>query len=260
MILILREFFCLHRKFLLLNLVSRNIKLKYRKSYLGLFWTILAPAFSALIYFLVFKFVMKVQVPNYLSFVLSGILAWGFFSNALSSGLESIVGNYGLVSKVPIPLNVFALNEAISLFVNFILSQPILLILMALTGAPFTANLLYLPVLYFLLFIQAYSLSLVLSVLFVFFRDLRHLLSLALQMLFYMTPVVYSQHMIPEKFNSLMYWHPLFFIFEGIHSICSTGEKMDSVHLLTSFLWTLFIFLIAILVFEKKRNFLAEKI
>lgn len=260
MVKLLREFFCLHRKFLLLNLVTRNIKLKYRKSYLGLFWTILAPAFSALIYFFVFKLVMKVQVPNYLTFILSGILAWGFYSNALSSGLESIVGNYGLVSKVPIPLNVFALNESISLFVNFILSQPILFVLMYFTEAPFTINLLYLPLLYSLLFIQAYSLSLILSVLFVFFRDLRHLLALVLQMLFYMTPVVYSQDMIPERLSLLTYLNPHFFIFEGIHLICSSGQPMNQNHFMASILWTVLIFGVAIIVFAKNRSFLAEKI
>lgn len=257
---ILREFFCLHRKFLLLNLVTRNIKLKYRKSYLGLFWTILAPAFSALIYFFVFRFVMKVQVPNYLTFILSGILAWGFFATTLSSGLESIVGNYGLVSKVPIPLNVFALNESITLFINFILSQPILILAMSITGAPFTINLLYLPLLYSLLFIQAYSLSLILSVLFVYFRDLRHLLALVLQMLFYMTPVVYNQDMIPKNLTVYTYLIPHFFIFEGIHLVASSGSAMASDHILASIVWTIVIFAAAIILFAKKRNFLAEKI
>lgn len=260
MVNILREYFCLHRKFLLLNLVTRSIKLKYRKSYLGLFWTILAPAFSALIYFFVFKFVMKVQVPNYLTFLLSGIMAWGFYATALSSGLESIVGNYGLVSKVPIPLNVFALNESLTLFINFILSQPVLILAMAITGAPFTWSLLYLPILYIMLFIQAYSLSLILSFMFVYFRDLRHLLSLILQMLFYMTPVVYSQDMIPTHLAIFTYFIPHFFIFEGIHMAVASGEIMPTDHFLTSLIWTALIFITAILTFVNKRHFLAEKI
>lgn len=256
----IKEFFCLNRKFLLWNLISRNIKLKYRKSYLGLFWTVLAPAFSALIYYFIFKFVMKVQVPNYLTFILSGIMAWGFYSSTLMGGLESIVGNHGLISKVPIPLNIFALNESTALFVNFILSQPILLIIMYFTNAPFTLNLLYLPFFYFLLYIQSYSISLILSILFVYFRDLRHLLGLILQMMFYLTPVVYHKEMVPKSMEVYFYLIPHFYIFEGIHDICSAGKSIEQIHIVTSSLWTLIIFISSLLFFNLKKNYLAEKI
>lgn len=256
----LREFFCLHRKFLLYNLISRSIKLKYRKSYLGLMWTVLAPAFSAIIYFFVFRFVMKVEVPNYMTFILSGIIAWGFFSASLTNGLESIVGNYSLVSKVPIPLNVFSLNETVTLFINFLISQPILLLIMFLTNTPFTINLLYLPLLYLLLFLQGYSLALLLAILFVYFRDLRHLLALVLQMLFYMTPIVYSLDMVPEKLLNYTYLIPHFYIFEGIHRVVARGIPIKMSELCVSMTWTIGIFLSSMIIFFKSRHILAEKI
>lgn len=260
MVKIFREFFCLHRKFLLFNLISRSIKLKYRKSYLGLLWTALAPAFSAMIYFFVFRFVIKVQVPNYMTFILSGILAWGFFSASLTNGLESIVGNYGLVSKVPIPLNVFALNECVTLFINFLISQPILLLIMFFTNTPFTVNLLYIPLLYLFLFLQGYSLALLLAILFVYFRDLRHLLALLLQMLFYMTPIVYTMDMVPEKLIGYTYFIPHFYIFEGIHRVVAKGTPMGMMELATSATWTVGIFFSTMLIFYKTRHILAEKI
>ena len=92
------EVFCLHRKFLLFNLIKRNLKLKYRQSYLGIFWTVLAPALNAGVYFVVFSFVMRVQLPHYLVFMFSGLLAWVFFSISLAHGMESIVNNYSLIS------------------------------------------------------------------------------------------------------------------------------------------------------------------
>lgn len=260
MVTIVKEFFCLHRKFLLWNLVSRNIKMKYRRSYLGLFWTVLAPATSALIYYFVFKHVMKVQIPNYLSFILAGIMAWGYYSATLLGGLESIVGNQGIISKVPVPLNVFALNEATTLFINFLLSQPVLFIIIFITGAPITMNLAFLPLLYFLLYIQAYSISLVLALSFVYFRDLRHLLSLVLQMLFYMTPVVYQADMVPNSMKPFVILIPHFYIFEGIHCATALGTNVNQIHLAIAVTWTLVIFIIAMFIFNFKKNYLAEKI
>ena len=260
MLKLLREFFCLHRKFLLWNLISRNIKLKYRRSYLGLFWTVLAPATSALIYFFVFKHVMRVEVPNYLTFILSGIMAWGYYSSALMGGLESIVGNQGLLSKVPMPLNVFALNEATTLFINFLLSQPVLFLVVLFTDTPITWNLLYLPFFYFLLYIQAYSLALILAILFVYFRDLRHLLALVLQMLFYLTPVVYQANMVPEMAKSIVFLIPHFYIFEGIHNVTALGLPIGNKELLICSVWTIVIFICAMIYFNYKKNFLTEKI
>jgi ABC-type polysaccharide/polyol phosphate export permease len=203
---------------------------------------------------------MKIEVTHYMAFILSGILAWGFFSATMTNGLESIVGNYGLVSKVPIPLNVFALNESITLFINFLISQPILLLIMFFTNTPFTINLLYLPLLYSFLFLQGYSLALLLAILFVYFRDLRHLLVLLLQMLFYMTPIVYSLDMVPEKLLSYTYLVPHFYIFEGIHRVVARGMPMGMAELGVSATWTIGIFFSTMIIFFKTRHILAEKI
>jgi hypothetical protein len=203
---------------------------------------------------------MKVNVPNYLSFILAGIMAWGYYSSTLLGGLESIVGNQSILSKVPMPLNAFALNEATTLFINFILSQPVLFLVMFVTDTPITLNLLYLPIFYFLLYIQSYSLALVLAIIFVYFRDLRHILSLVLQMLFYMTPVVYQASMVPQKMVPFVFLIPHFYIFEGIHNVTAVGVMPNPEHLLVSIVWTFIIFICALIFFNLKKNFLTEKI
>ncbi len=238
------NYFCLDRKFLLHNLVSRNIKLKYRKSYLGIFWTILAPISTAVVYFTVFKFIMRVQVENYAVYVLSGTMAWGFYSTAIVQSTESLLGNQSLISKIPIPVNIFPLSETTTLFVNLILSMPVLLGASLFTSVPFGWTWLLLPYLFALLFLQGYSLGLIGAIAFVYFRDLRHLLGILFQILFYLNPIIYGIEMVPEKYRFALWILPSPFIFEGIHTIFAHGAFHEWRGLLPSTLWTI-LFVIA---------------
>ncbi|MBY0316797.1 MAG: hypothetical protein K2Q26_14855, partial [Bdellovibrionales bacterium] len=120
----------LQKKFLIYNLVLRNIKLKYRSSFLGFFWTLLVPISNALIYIYVFKFVMKVNIPTYSTFIVSGILHWGLYLSTVSLGMESIVGNSPLIGKVPIPPRVFVFCEAFTGLINFVFALPVLFAIM----------------------------------------------------------------------------------------------------------------------------------
>src|SRR4051794_1756265 len=87
------DLFCLGKKFLVFNLVSRNLKIKYHRSVLGLFWTLINPLAITLIFYFVFKVVLNVQIPHYLAFILSGMLPWSFFNQTMMEGMEAIVAN-----------------------------------------------------------------------------------------------------------------------------------------------------------------------
>lgn len=258
---LMAEYFCFHKKFLLHNLVSRNIKLKYRKSYLGLFWTILAPVATAVVYFSVFRFIMKIQIENYAVYVLSGTMAWGFYSTAIVQGTESIFANHSLLSKIPIPVNIFPLTETTTLFVNFLFSLPVLLGASMITKVAFSwVWLVILPYLFILLFLQAYALGLIGSIGFIYFRDLRHLLGILFQILFYLNPIIYGIDMVPEKYHYLLYLLPTPFIFEGIHSIFAQGKFENWNGLIPSTLWTAFFILISIACLKRFKTRIVEMI
>src|SRR3954471_24738544 len=93
------DFFCFGKKFLVFNLVSRNLKIKYRRSVLGVFWTLLSPLAMAVIYYFVFRVVLNVRIDHYAVFILSGVLPWSFFGVTTLEGLDSILGNGSLISK-----------------------------------------------------------------------------------------------------------------------------------------------------------------
>jgi ABC-type polysaccharide/polyol phosphate export permease len=254
------DIFCTKKKFLVLNLVGRNLKLKYRRSILGILWTLLVPAASAATYYLVFQFVMKVPIPNYLLFIICGILPWNFLSQSITQGVESIVANYPLLSKAPIPGQVFTYTETITSWVNLMLSTPVVLSIAFVTGAPFGWQLvLYFPLMV-LLFIQGYSLSYMFAVLFVYFRDFRHLSGIFVQLWFYATPVLYSHDLIPKDYHWIVAINPCGYIFTMLHKIWVTGESINLSEALGAIGWTCFLFILATLICRHFSNSLVEKI
>jgi ABC-type polysaccharide/polyol phosphate export permease len=231
------DFFCLGKKFLVFNLVGRNLKIKYRRSFFGVLWTLLSPLAMALVYFFVFKVILKVQIPHYLAYILSGILPWTFFAQSLMEGMESLVGNLGLISKVPIPLQIFPYVGTLTNLVTLFLSLPILVGASLLTGVSLGLSVVLLPFYFFLLFLITYSFSICLSLLFVYFRDLRHLMGIIIQIWFYSTPVIYDAHQIPERFRWVLYVNPIGTIFTGLHQVLVRGDWPTSADFSVSLAW-----------------------
>jgi ABC-type polysaccharide/polyol phosphate export permease len=222
------DLFCLGRKFLVYNMVSRNLKTKYRRSVFGVFWTVLTPFAMGTVYYFVFKLVLKIQIPHYVAFIMSGVLPWTFFSQTLMEGMESIVGNWALVTKVPIPLQTFPFTGALTNLVTLILAVPILLVAALVSDVHLGFSLVLLPVYFVLIFLLAYGFALILSITFVFFRDLRHLMGIVMQIWFYATPVVYSEAMIPARFRWVFWINPVAPVLSGIRSILVEGAWPDA--------------------------------
>jgi len=211
------DFFCLGKKYLVFNMVSRNLKSKYHRSVLGVFWTLVNPLAMALVYYFVFKGILRVKQDHYLVFILCGQFPWNFFVQSLMEGLESLVGNLGLISKVPVPIQIFPFVGAVTNLVTLFLSLPILLGVALISHLSIGIALVCLPYYLVLLFLMCYSISLVLSIAFVFFRDLRHLMSIVMQVWFFATPVIYADTMIPERYHWIIYANPVGTIFVGLH-------------------------------------------
>lgn len=252
------DFFCVNNKFLVYNLVSRNLKLKYRMSYLGVLWTLIVPAATALVYYVVFQHVIKIQIENYLFFLLLGTLTWNFFASCVSQGMESVVSNQGLLNKTQIPLQVFPLSETLTLLINYIFSTPIILLVALLMDANLTSSLFQFPILLFFLALQAYSFATLLSLLYVYFRDFKHLISIVLQIWFYLTPVIYKADMIPEKYRPLLWANPVGHIIKGIQDVVIFGQTQSIPELAGSAAWTLLVFLVAATVYKHLHKTVVE--
>ncbi len=256
----LKVLFGFKNKYLIYNILSRNLKLKYRRSYLGFLWTVLVPGANALVYFYVFNQVMKIQIPNHLLFLLSGILPWTFFSCSVMQCMESVLLNHNLLNKVPLPPHIFPLSEVITAFVNYLFSIPVLILIQIYMIGFQPLGVLNLILLSTLLFIQAYGIGLILSYVFVFLRDLRHLIGIVIQIWFYITPIVYTRDMIPEKFNFIIMANPVALVFEQIHTTFVLKGELNLHSFLYSALWTLGIAILAFSFFKKFNNTIVENI
>ena len=254
-----QDIFCLNKKNLVANLISRNLKIKYRQSILGLLWTILIPAFTALVYYVVFHFVIKVRMENYLFFILCGLLPWQFVSSCLLQGLESIQGNHHLLNKVPMPPQAFPLAETLTLFLNLILSVPILIVVGFASGISPSSSWLLIPLIILALFFITYFWAFILAIIYIFFRDLKHLMSIGVQILFYATPVLYNQAMIPENFFPWLYLNPWAGIFLSSQKILVLGQFPSREDLLSMGVWVVVLAAVSFILLRKFRYVLAEK-
>jgi lipopolysaccharide transport system permease protein len=188
-------------------LVVRELKVRYKRSLFGLLWTMLNPLLLMVVYTVVFTTIMPSPQRNFSVFLLSALLPWLYFSTAVSQGLASVLGNQDLIRKVRVPQAVFPLSVVGSNFVNFALSlAPLFLIMLALRQ-PFSASLLFLPVATLILTAFVSGVTLLLASATVFFRDVRHLTEVLLQVLFYLSPVIYSVDQIAHR---EAWWYRLF--------------------------------------------------
>jgi ABC-2 type transport system permease protein len=192
---------------LLGNLVRKELKVKYKNSVLGFVWTLLNPTLYLVVFSLVFQEVLRVQVPYYAIFFLSGLLVWNFFSTALGAGTGSITGNAQLVQKVWFPREILPLAAIGAAMVHFFLQA---LVLVAALGifrrAPSTEYLVALPVAFVVLLILAAALAIALSAINVYLRDTEHLLELALLAWFWLSCVVYPYRQVAERLGPSREW------------------------------------------------------
>jgi lipopolysaccharide transport system permease protein len=188
-------------------LVVRELKVRYKRSLLGMLWTMLNPLLLMVVYTVVFTTILPAALPNFSIFLLAGLLPWLYFSTALMQGLMSVLVNQELVRKIRLPQAVFPLSVVGSNLVNFSLSLvPLFLVMLALRQ-PFTPALLFLPVAALILTVFCAGVTLFFATATVFFRDVRHLTEVALQMLLYLSPVLYDLKQLGEHKT---WWFSLF--------------------------------------------------
>lgn len=185
-------------------LVARDLKVRYKRSVLGMFWSLLNPLMQMAVYSFVFSTVLKVGTEAYPVFLLSGLLPWGLFVGSVSGSAGSLLSNAGLIRKVQVPQAVYPLSIVGSKFVDLALSLiPLTLLSFYYGKYPAPSWLFVLPAAVFMLALSA-GFSLAISSLTVFFRDTKHLIDIVLQIWFYLTPILYPYDALERIPNRLI--------------------------------------------------------
>jgi len=172
-------------------LVSRDLKVRYKRSVLGMGWTLLNPLLQMGVYTLVFSTIMRVDVPQFPVFLLSGLLPWTLISTSITGAAHCLLNNQGLIRKVAVPQMVYPVAVVASKLVDLLLSLLPLALLALLLGRPPGPSWVALAPALILLTVFSTGLALLFSSLTVFYRDMRHLVDILIQVWFYVTPVIY---------------------------------------------------------------------
>ncbi len=215
-------------------LTQKELKVRYKGSFLGYLWSIANPLAFALVFFVVFKVVMRVGIPDYPLFLIAGLFPWHWFQNSVNGSANAFIGNASLVKKLNFPRLIIPLTGVLDDLIHFLLSIPVIVFFLLLYGKGPAASWLYgVPLLILAQFILIYGIALAVSSINVFFRDLERLVALLTMLLFYVTPIIYSETMIPQGFEALVTLNPL-----ATLTIAWRRLLLDGSLDLASLLWT----------------------
>ena len=244
---------------LVMALLVRQLKIRYRGSILGFVWTFLNPLLLMAVYALVFRFYMRLAVPNYALLLLVGLLPWTWFSSSLLEGTNSILGGSALVTKSLFPTEILPTVVVLSNMVNFLLSVPLLVIAAWLYGVPLSplAWLCLVPV----VVLQAlFTLGLVLALaaLNVHYRDVQHIITNLMLLWFFLTPIVYPASQVPERFQIILWLNPVALFVETYHAAFVSASLPDAQTLGMLGVYTLGSLLIGARIFDGYRDTFPE--
>jgi ABC-type polysaccharide/polyol phosphate export permease len=196
-------------------LAMKELRVRYKRSVLGFVWALLNPLLMMIVLTLVFGTIMRFSIDHYAIFLLSMLLPWTFFTQALTYSVESVVGNADLLKKVHIAKVVFPVAAVVSNIVNFLLSLIPLALLVLVLRFPLHWTWIYLPVPMLGLFLFTLGTSLFLAAINVFFRDISHIIQIILSAWFYFSPIIYSLDFIPAKHRWLFKLNPMLYVLNG---------------------------------------------
>lgn len=210
---------------LIRELVARDLKLKYRRSFLGYLWSILNPLLIMIVLTIVFTKMLGKGIENYPVYLLSGRLMYDFLKNSTTNAMKSVTGNASLLKKVYMPKYIFTLAKVTSCMVDMVFSIGALMIVMVATGAKFYLEFLLIPLVIVQIYIFCCGLGFFLAQLNVFFRDMQHIYNAVLTAWLYLTPIMYKVDFLPEKIRFVVQtFNPLYYYIEQFRDMVCYGR------------------------------------
>jgi lipopolysaccharide transport system permease protein len=208
---------------LLRSLVDRDMKLLYKRSVLGIAWTLINPLLQLAVFIFVFQRVIPIEIPNYSSFVFTGLLVWTWFQNSLFQSTRVIIANRPLIRQPGFPTAILPIVITTKGLIHFVLGLPVLVIFLLVDGAELKPVILLLPILQALQFALTVSLAYLLAALNVTFRDTQHTLGVVLQLFFYLTLIFYDFKNVPPAYQFLYNLNPMVHIVTAYRDVLMQG-------------------------------------
>jgi len=245
---------------LLKSNVRKEIRGKYKGSFLGVLWSFVNPLLMTLVYAIVFPFLLKSSQPHYTTFIVIAVLPWNWFTTTISQGTSTILANGGIIKKVYFPREILPISVVTSGLVNFLISCLIIAIFLIFSGIGFSPYILFLPLIIIVQYILQLGLILITSSINVYVRDAEYIINFFVSMLFYATPVLYSMSMFPTWVQGILRLNPMTTIIESYRNIFYYQQAPDLMMLGIVFLVSIGILLLGFFIFKKLEKGFAEEL
>ncbi|MDR3432623.1 MAG: ABC transporter permease [Rouxiella aceris] len=191
-------------------ITEKELKVRYKSSFFGYLWSIANPLLFAMIYYFIFKMIMRVQIPNYTVFIITGLFPWQWFASSTSNSLFSFLANAQIIKKTVFPRSVIPMSNVLMESLHFLCTIPVIIVFLYIYNMSPDWNWIWgIPLIGLAQILLMLGIALMLSTLNLFFRDLERFISLGIMLLFYCTPILYSGDMIPQEYKFLIDYNPL---------------------------------------------------
>ncbi len=239
---------------LLFELIKKDLKVKYKRSMLGVFWSILNPLLMMVVMSIVFSYLFRFEIKNYPVYILSGIIFWNFFSTSTNLSSFSLISNASLLKKVYFPRAILVISVVLSQFINLLYALIPLVFIMIIFKTPVDLSIIFIifPLLFLLLF--TIGISLILSILSAYFTDIGYIYQIILLAWMYLTPIFYPASIVPDKYKIFLLINPIYHILTNIREIIYYGTLPTMNSLFISFIFSFLFFIFGLWFFKINEN------
>ena len=247
------------RRSLIWDFAITDLKLRYRNSILGFFWTFLEPLLILTVLYFVFTNIFKNQIEHYQLYLFLGIIMWNMFSRGTTMSLNSLVGRSGIISQIYFPREIVAISSTITASIMFVFELIVFGIFMvALQFIP-PFSIIFLPIVFIILFVITLGISLPLSVMNVYYRDVQFIWGVILQAGFFLTPIFYKLDMLPSTIKKILIMNPIANLIDVAHNITLYGIE-PGIDIVYTFGVICIIFVTGYIIFRKLERRVVEEL
>ena len=239
---------------LVVHLIRRNITARYKRSFLGIGWTLLDPLLTMIVMVLVYSSLFRTQIEGFAVFVLCGIVVWNYFSQASSQSMTDIMYSGSLLGRVFLPKSVFAVSATGTGLVHFLIACIPLVVFMVIYDRPITLALLFLPLAVVILSAFTLGTGLLMSTFAVFFGDMVNVYTFLLRLLFFLSGIFYLVESLDPILQKVVYITPTYHLIELFRSPIYAGQLPSTFSIVYSFIWAVIAFFFGFWYFTKRSH------
>jgi ABC-type polysaccharide/polyol phosphate export permease len=249
-------------RWLIIELVKREIKAKYKQSILGYAWVILVPLVHLVVMTVVFSLFIRVPTGGipYPVFLFVALVPWMFTTNAVAAATGSLLSNSQLITKIYLPREIFPLSAVLSKLVDLFLSSIVLVIIMLYFKVSFPVTIFYIFLIFFFQFLLTLGISFILSAINVFYRDVENMLGVFLMVWMYLTPVFYPPELIPAHLTPIFNLNPMMGIINSYRNVVLHAALPPGESFLYAAVFSVTIFLLGFVFFRRRSRYFADTI